>query len=118
MRCRYLPVAAMFLAAGCSTMQAKAVDPMERANAISAKISESERLAAASCSPRDLARVKVGLDRMVHKVEEGYYSAGWLEPGFDAVDQSADRLLAERRVAASMGDPAYCLSASRQPVSR
>jgi len=110
MRYMCLLGAVLLLAPGCSTMHAKAVDPMERANTIAAKIAETERLGGKTCSPRELAKVKVALARMVHKVDEGYYSAGWLEPGFDAVNDSADGLLKDRRLAASMGDSTVCAS--------
>jgi len=104
--------ALLILAAGCSTMKAKAVDPMDRARGIEMKIAEAEMLGARSCSPRELAKIKVALEHVVHEIHEGYYSAGWLEPDIAAADKSAEDLLRERRVAASMGTRFRCVSRS------
>ena len=104
--------ALLFLAAGCSAMHAKAVDPMDRARGIEMKIAEAELLGARSCSPRELAKIKVALDHVVHEIQEGYYSAAWLEPDLAAADKSAEELLRERRVAAGMGSRFHCVSRS------
>jgi hypothetical protein len=104
--------ALLILSAGCSAMHAKAVDPMDRARGIEAKVAEAERLGARSCAPRDLARVKVALDHLVHEAQEGYYTASWLEPDFAAADKAVEELLEERRVAASMGSRFRCVSRS------
>ena len=104
--------ALLLLAAGCSTMQAKAIDPMQRARGIEAKIAEAERMGARSCSPRDLAKAKVALDHLIHEVEEGYYTAAWLEPDFAAADKTVQELLEERKVAASVGGRFRCVSRS------
>ncbi|MBI5904055.1 MAG: hypothetical protein HZB86_00635 [Deltaproteobacteria bacterium] len=101
-----------FLAAGCSTMQANAIDPMDRARGIQAKISEAERLGARSCSPRELAKAKVALDHLIHEVDEGYYTAAWLEPDFVAADKAVQELLEERKVAAAVGGRFRCVSRS------
>lgn len=102
----------LFLAAGCSAMHARAVDPMDRARGIEAKVAEAERLGARSCAPRDLAKVKVALDHVVHEVQEGYYTAAWLEPDFAAADKAAEELLEERRLVAGMGGRFRCVSRS------
>jgi hypothetical protein len=39
----------------------------------------------------------------MHEIQEGYYSAAWLEPDLATADGSAEELLRERRVAAGMG---------------
>jgi hypothetical protein len=104
--------ALLFLAAGCSAMHANAVDPMDRARGIEAKIAEAERLGARSCAPRELAKAKVALDHLVHEVEEGYYTVAWLEPDFVIADKAVEKLLEERRVAVSMGSRFRCVSRS------
>jgi len=62
-----------------------------------------EWLGARSYVPRDLAKVKVALDHLVHEAQEGYYTAAWLEPDFAAADKAVEELLEKRRVAAGMG---------------
>ncbi len=84
---------------------------MERGAWIASKISEAERLGAKECSPRQLAKAKVALEHVMHEVREGYYTDAWLEPGFEHADKFADELLAERRLAASLGRPFQCVSA-------
>jgi len=91
-------------------MYAKAVDPMDRARMIEAKIAEAERLGARSCTPRELAKAKVALEHLLHEVEEGYYTAAWLEPHIAVADDSAEVLLQDRRVAASTGSRFRCVT--------
>ena len=66
---------------------------MDRARSIEAKIAEAERLGAQSCAPRELAKARVALEHLVHEVEEGWYTAAWLEPHIAAADESAEELL-------------------------
>ncbi len=105
-------MAALFLAAGCAAMQPKTTGSVERGAWIASKISEAERLGAKECSPRQLAKAKVALEHVMHEVKEGYYTDAWLEPEFEHADKFADELLAERRLAASLGRPFRCVSAS------
>lgn len=101
----------LILTSGCSTKLAKVVDPMDRARAIQAKVAEAETLGARSCSPRELAKLKVTLEHVVHEWEEGYYTAAWLEPDLAAAERTAEDLLQQRRVAASLGSRFQCVSA-------
>ncbi len=105
--------ATLFLAAGCAALQpTSTTGSAERGAWIASKISEAERLGAKGCSPRQLAKAKVALEHVMHEVKEGYYSDAWLEPEFTNADRIADDLLAERRLAASLGRPFRCVSAS------
>ena len=105
-----LSTAAIFLAAGCASMPAKAVAPRERAGMIASKITEAEQLGAKGCAPRTLAKAKVALDHVIHEVEEGYYHPAWLEPDLAAVEKAAEELLAERKFAATLGTRFRCVS--------
>ncbi|GAB4227790.1 MAG: hypothetical protein OHK0028_00880 [Deltaproteobacteria bacterium] len=105
--------AAIFLAAGCASIPAKAVAPADRAGMIASKIREAEQLGAKGCSPRTLARATVALEHVVHEVEEGYYHPAWLEPDFAAAERAADELLAERKLAAKLGPRFRCVSGIR-----
>lgn len=102
----------LLLAAGCAALQPQKTGSVERGAWIASKISEAERLGAKDCSPRQLAKAKVALEHVMHEVNEGYYTAAWLEPEFANADKIADDLLAERRLAASLGRPFRCVSAS------
>jgi len=106
-----LSTAAMFLAAGCATMPAKAVAPKERTGMIASRITEAEQLGAKSCAPKTLAKVKVALEHVTHELEEGYYPHAWLEPDIAAVEKAAEELLAERKYAATLGTHFRCVSA-------
>ncbi len=105
-----LSTAAMFLAAGCASMPAKAVAPKERAGMIASKITEAEQLGAKGCAPRTLAKAKVALDHVLHEVEEGYYHPAWLEPDLAAAEKATEELLAERKFAATLGARFRCVS--------
>ncbi len=107
-----ISTAALLVAGGCATIQPKSTGSAERGAWIASKIAEAERLGAAECSPRQLAKAKVALEHVMHEVGEGYYSDAWLEPNFVAADTVADELLAERRLAASLGGRFKCVSAS------
>lgn len=106
-----LSTAAMFLAAGCASMPAKAVAPAARTGMIASKITEAEQLGAKGCAPRTLAKAKVALDHLLHEVEEGYYHPAWLEPDFAAAEKAVEELLAERKFAATLGTRFRCVSA-------
>ncbi len=105
--------ALLTVAAGCATTGTKSTASLERGAWIAVKLGEAERLGAKECSPRSLAQARVALDRAMHEAGEGYYSDAWLEPDFAAADKLADDLLAQRRLAASLGRPFLCVSASR-----
>jgi hypothetical protein len=105
-----LSTAAIFLAAGCASMPAKATVPRERTGMIASKIAEAEQLGAKGCAPRALAKVKVSLDHVIHEVEEGYYHHSWLEPDLAEVEKAAEELLAERKFAATLGTRFRCVS--------
>ncbi len=104
--------AVLIVAGGCATMQPASTGSAERGAWIASKISEAERLGAKECSPRQLAKAKVALAHVMHEVNEGYYADAWLEPKFAEADTVADEILAERRLAASLGGPFRCVSAS------
>lgn len=106
-----LSTAAMFLAAGCATMPAKAVAPKERTGMIASRIIEAEQLGAKLCAPKTLAKVKVALEHVTHELEEGYYPPSWLAPDIAAVEKAAEELLAERKYAATLGTRFRCVSA-------
>jgi len=105
-------MAIVFVAGGCATMQPASTGSVERGAWIASKVSEAERLGAKECSPRQLAKAKVALEHVMHEANEGYYTDAWLEPDFADADKLADDLLAERRLAASLGRPFRCVSAS------
>lgn len=107
----------LVMTAGCSAMHANRVDPMVRARSIEAKIAEAEELGARSCAPRELAKLKVALDHVVHEWEEGYYSAAWLEPDLAAAETTADDILRARRFAASLGTRFHCVTRRMAPVN-
>jgi len=109
-----IAMAILFVAGGCATMKpaSSSTGSVERGAWIASKISEAERLGAKECSPRQLAKVHVALEHVMHEAREGYYSDAWLEPDFADADKLADELLAERRIAASLGRPFRCVSAS------
>jgi len=102
--------AALFLVAGCASMPAKAVAPVERTGMIASKIREAEQLGAKECAPRTLAKATVTLEHAVHEMEEGYYHPAWLEPDFAAAEKAAEELLAERKFAATLGTRFRCVS--------
>jgi len=108
-----LSTAAMFLAAGCASMPAKAVAPVERTGMVASKITEAEQLGAKGCAPRTLAKAKVALDHVLHEVKEGYYPPAWLEPDIAAAEKAAEELLAERKFAATLGTRFRCVSNPR-----
>lgn len=108
----------LVVAAGCSAMHARAVDPMERARSIEAKIAEAEELGARSCSPRELAKLKVALEHVVHEWEEGYYPAAWLEPDFVETEKRAEEMLRQRQFAAALGTRFRCVSRPPAPTGR
>lgn len=108
-----LSTAAIFLAAGCASMPAKAVVPKERTGMVALKIIEAEQLGAKECAPRTLAKAKVALDHVLHEVEEGYYHPAWLEPDIAAAEKAAEELLAERKFAATLGTRFRCVSGIR-----
>ncbi len=101
---------AIFLAAGCASMQPKAGVPAERAGMVAAKIIEAEQLGAKGCAPRTLAKVKVALDHVLHEMDEDYYPPAWIEPDIAAAEKAADELLAERKLAAALGSRFRCVS--------
>jgi len=105
------PMAAIFLAAGCASMPAKASAPRERAGIVASKITEAEALGAKGCAPRTLAKAKVALDHVLHEVNEGYYHPAWLEPDIAEAERAAEELLAERKYAATLGTRFRCVSA-------
>lgn len=105
-----LSTAAIFFAAGCASMPAKATAPGERTGMIESKITEAEHLGAKGCAPRTLAKVKVALDHVIHEVEEGYYPPSWLDPDLAEVEKAAEELLAERKFAATLGTRFRCVS--------
>lgn len=115
MKTRWIMLAALAaLAAGCASVQGKSTGSVERGLWIAAKIAEAEQLGAKECSPRALAKAYVALEHVMHEVKEGYYSDAWLEPQFDETDKLVDDLLAERRLAASLGRPFRCVSALKR----
>jgi len=108
-----LSTAALFLAAGCASMPAKATAPMERTRMVASKITEAELLGAKGCAPRTLAKAKVALDHVIHEMEEGYYPPAWLEPDIAAAEKAAEDLLNERKLVASLGTRFRCVSGPR-----
>ncbi len=114
MKSRWFMLAAMLaLTAGCATVQGKSTGSVDRGAWIAAKLAEAEQLGAKECSPRSLAKARVALARVMHEVEEGYYTDAWLAPDFANADLLADELLADRRLAASLGRPFRCVSAAK-----
>lgn len=90
------------LLAGCAARQVTR-NFNDRADEIAAKLAEAERLGARDCSPRELARVKVELERARHEALEPHYPREWVHMEFDKVENAAVRLLDERHLAASLG---------------
>ncbi len=109
----FILTALLTVAAGCATTGTKSTGSLERGAWIATKLGEAERLGAKECTPRSLALAQVALDHVMHEAAEGYYSDAWLEPHFAAADKLADDLLAERKLATSLGRPFLCVSASR-----
>ncbi len=117
MKTRWIVLAALaVMAAGCASVQGKSasIGSVERGAWIAAKIAEAEQLGAKECSPRTLAKAYVALEHVMHEVGEGYYSDAWLEPQLAETDKLVDDLLAERRLAASLGRPFRCVSALKR----
>ena len=96
-----LSVAALFLGAGCASMQGTAVVPSARTGMMASKITEAEYLGAQKCSPQALAKAKIALDHVTHEVQEGYYHPVWLEQDLEKAEKAVEALLAERKTAAS-----------------
>jgi|GEM_PF-6331469 len=96
-----LSTAALFLGAGCASMQGTAVVPSARTGMMASKITEAEYLGAKKCSPEALAKAIVALDRVTHEVQEGYYHPVWLEHDLANAEKVVAELLAERKAAAS-----------------
>ncbi len=115
MKTRWIVVmtALLLVSAGCAATQPKTTGSLERGGWIAAKLAEADRLGAKECSPRTLAEAHVALEHAMHEAAEGYYPDSWLEPQFAAADTLAENLLAERRLAASLGHPFRCVSATR-----
>ncbi len=113
MKCRLLSllVALLFsltMASACAMRQAtKSLN--DRDLEIAEKIAEAERLGAKDCSPRELARTLVGLERVRHEMIEPHYPPGWLHAGFDLVEKDADDLLEKRRQATMLGARFRCV---------
>ena len=115
MKTRWFMLAAVVaLSAGCATVQGKSTGSLERSQWIAAKLTEAEQLGAKECSPRSLAKARVALEHVKHEVDEGYYTDAWLAPDFAEADKLADELLAERRLAATLGRPFRCVSAMKR----
>ena len=92
--------AALFLGAGCASLQGTAVVPSARTGMMASKITEAEYLGARKCSPKALAKAKIALDHVSHEVQEGYYHPAWLEHDLADAEKAVEELLAERKAAA------------------
>ncbi|MHB1024384.1 MAG: hypothetical protein ACYC24_01610 [Desulfobacteria bacterium] len=103
-----LSTAALFLGAGCASMQGTAVVPSARTGMMESKITEAEFLGARKCSPLALAKAKIAVDRVIHEVQEGYYHPAWLEQDLAKAEKAVADLLAERKSAASRSPRLLC----------
>jgi len=103
-----LSTAALFLGAGCASMQGTATVPSARTGMMAAKITEAEFLGAQKCSPQALAKAKIALDHVSHEMEEGYYHPVWLEDDLVAAEKAVAALLVERKTAARPAPRLHC----------
>lgn len=107
--CLLVAIVFSFTIASACTMRQSTKNLNDREMEIAAKIAEAKRMGAKDCSPRELARTLVGLDRVRHEMMEPHYPPGWLHAGLDLVEKDADALLEKRRLATMVGARFRCV---------
>ena len=86
-------VLAIAVASGCAKRQLTRSET-DRLDAIAAKIAEAERLGAAECAPKELAKARADLENARRKMAE---NPGKAEADVKAAEASADELLAKTK---------------------